>query len=168
MSRHTNRKDCDMKRSVVTIFLLLATVATVAMAADPWVGTWKLNPAKSKAPGGRLPHPSSTNIIEIQGEMMHLISNQTSATGEMEHVEYTAALDGKEYPVKSSPPGPQPYTISLKRIDSRTREFVENIGKLTIKGRDVLSEDGKSFSRIVNSKDAQGNDTTIIQFFEKQ
>jgi hypothetical protein len=83
-------------------------------------------------------------------------------------VEYTAALDGKEYPVKSTPPGPQPYTISLKRIDSRTREFVEVLGKLTIKGRDALSEDGKSFSRIVSIKDAQGKDSSIIQFFEKQ
>jgi len=157
-----------MKRTVVIILFLLAAVATVAMSAEPWVGTWKLNPAKSKAPGGRLPHPSSTNIIEIQGEKMHLISEQTSATGELERVEYTAALDGKEYPVQVSPPGPQPYTISLKIIDSRTREFVEVIGNFTIKGRDVLSEDGKTFSRIVEMKDTQGNDTSIVQFFEKQ
>jgi hypothetical protein len=99
---------------------------------------------------------------------MHLISNQTDASGKLEHVEYTAKLDGKEYPVKSTPPGPQPYTISLKRINPHTREFVEVIGTFTIKGRDVLSEDGKSFSRIVNSKDAEGHDTSIIQFFEKQ
>ncbi len=157
-----------MKRSVVTILFILAVVATVGMAADPWVGTWKLNPAKSKAPGGRLPHPSSTNIIEIQGETMHLISDQTDAAGKLERVEYTAKLDGKEYPVKVTPPGPQPYTISLKRINPRTREFVENIGTFTIKGQDVLSEDGKSFSRIVNSKDAEGHDTSIIQVFDKQ
>lgn len=157
-----------MKRSVVTIFFLLFAVATVALAANPWNGTWKLNPAKSKAPGDRLPHPSSTNIIEIHGKKIHLISNQTSANGKKEHVEYTAVLDGKKYPVKVSPPGPQPYTISVKNIDSRTREFVEVIGNFTIKGRDVLSEDGKSFSRIVESKDAQGNDTSVIQFFEKQ
>ncbi len=157
-----------MKRSVVTILFILAVVATVGMAADPWVGTWKLNPAKSKAPGGRLPHPSSTNIIEIQGETMHLISDQTDAAGKLERVEYTAKLDGKEYPVKVTPPGRQPYTISLKRINPRTREFVENIGTFTIKGQDVLSEDGKSFSRIVNSKDAEGHDTSILQFFEKQ
>jgi hypothetical protein len=150
-----------------TILFVLA-VATAAMAEDPWVGTWKLNPAKSKAPGGRLPHPSSTNIIEIQGDTMHLISNQTDSTGKLEHVEYTAKLDGKEYPVTATPPGPQPYTISLKRINSRTREFVEVIGTFTIRGQDVLSEDGKSFSRIVNSKDAEGNDTSIIQVFEKQ
>ena len=156
-----------MKKTVIMILFLLAAVATVAMSADPWVGTWKLNPAKSKAPD-RLPHPSSTNIIEIQGEKMHLISIQTSTTGEEERVEFTAALDGKEYPVQVSPPVPQPYTISLKKIDSRTREFVEVIGNLTIKGRDVLSEDGKSFSRITDSKDAQDNDISIIQFFEKQ
>jgi hypothetical protein len=150
-----------------TILFVLA-VAAAAIAADPWNGTWKLNPAKSEAPGGRIPHPTSTNIIEIQGETMHLISNQTDSTGKLEHVEYTAKLDGKEYPVKTTPPGPQPYTISLKQINPRTREFVEVIGTFTIKGRDVLSEDGKSFSRIVNSKDAEGHDTSIIQFFEKQ
>ena len=152
-----------------TILFVLA-VAAAGMAADPWNGTWKLNPAKSKAPGGRLPHPSSTNIIEIQGETMHLISNQTDATGKLEQVEYTAKLDGKEYPVKVSPPpqGSQQYTISLKRLNPRTREFVENIGKFTIRGQDVLSEDGKSFDRIVNSKDAEGHDTSVIQVFEKQ
>lgn len=156
------------KRSVVTILFIFAAVATAAISADPWNGTWKLDPAKSKAPGGRIPHPSSTNIIEIQGETMHLISDQTDATGKLEHVEYTAKFDGKEYPVKTTPPGPQPYTISLKRINPRTREFVEVIGTFTIKGQDILSEDGKSFSRIVKSKDAEGHDTSILQFFEKQ
>jgi hypothetical protein len=157
-----------MKRLIVAVLFLLAAVATAALAADPWVGTWKLNPEKSKAPGGRLPHPISTNIIEVQGDTMHLISNQTGADGKLEHVEYTAKLDGKEYPVKVSPAGPQPYTISLKRIDARTREFVEVIGKMTIKGRDVLSEDGKSFSRVVNNKDSQGKDVSVVQVFDKQ
>ena len=160
-----NRRSIVIAATVLFAFV----AATAAMAADdPFNGTWKLNPAKSSAPGGRIPHPSSTNIIEIQGETMHLISNQTDTTGKTEHVEYTAKLDGKEYPVKATPPGPQPYTISLKRINLRTREFVEVIGNFTIKGQDVLSEDGKSFSRIVNGKDANGNDTSVIQFFEKQ
>jgi len=157
-----------MKRSVVAILFLLAAVATVAMAADPWNGTWKLNPAKSKAPGGRLPHPSSTNIIEMQGETMHIIVEQTDSTGKLQRMEYTAAFDGKEYPVKVSPPGPKPYSVSFKRINPRTREYALNMGGITIKGQDVLSEDGKTFSRIIAGKDAQGNDTSIIQFFEKQ
>ena len=158
----------DRRSVIAAAILFVLAIATAAMAEDPWVGTWKLNPAKSKAPGGRLPHPSSTNIIEIQGETMHLISKQTDSTGKLEQVEYTAKLDGKEYPVTATPPGPQPYTISLKRINARTREFVEVIGTFTIKGQDVLSEDGKSFSRIVNSKDAEGHDTSVIQVFEKQ
>ena len=160
-----------MKRSIViaaTILFVLAVAAGAMAADDPFNGTWKLNPAKSKAPGGRLPHPSSTNEIEIKGETMHMIVDQSYGTGKLEHVEYTAKFDGKEYPVKVSPPSPDSYTISLKRIDPRTREFVENIGKRTIKGRDVLSEDGKTFSRIVDGKDAEGHDTSVIQFFEKQ
>ena len=154
--------------AIAAMFLFVLAVVTTAMAADPWTGTWKLNPAKSSAPGGKIPHPTSTNIIDAQGDTLHLISNQTDGTGKLEHVEYTAKLDGKEYPVKTTPPGPQPYTITLKRVDARTREFVEVIGTFTIRGTDILSEDGKTFSRIVKSKDAKGNDTSIIQFFEKQ
>ncbi len=152
------------KRSVVIILFVLAAVAMVAMAADPWTGTWKLNPAKSKGPGGRLPHPTSINVFDVQGNTVHLIADETDAAGKTLHVEYTAKLDGKEYPVKQTPPPPsgQQYTISLKQIDARTREFVETIGNFKIKGRDVLSEDGKSFSRIGESKDAP------VQFFEKQ
>jgi hypothetical protein len=143
-------------------------VAAVDVEANPWNGTWKLNAAKSTAPGGQIPHPNSTNTIEINDETMTLIADHTDTSGNLEHVEYTAKLDGKEYPVTSTPPGPQPYTISLKDIDPRTREFVEVIGTFTIKGRDILSEDGKTFSRIVERTDAEGNDTSVLQFFEKQ
>ena len=153
-----------MKRSVVMILFVLAAVATVAMAADPWNGTWKLNPAKSTAPGGRLPHPRSVNVFEVNGDTVHLIADETDGTGKALHVEYTAKLDGKEYPVKQTPPPPsgQQYAISLKQIDARTREFVEKIGSFTIKGRDILSEDGKSFSRVGETKEGP------VQFFEKQ
>ncbi len=155
-------READMKRSVSAVLLVLAVVATVALAADQWNGTWKLNPDKSKAPGGQLPHPRSINVFEVRGNTVHLIADETDATGKALHVEYTAELDGKEYPVKVTPAGSGSYTISLKRIDARTREFVEKIGNITIKGRDVLSEDGKSFSRMGESKDGP------IQFFEKQ
>lgn len=154
--------------SIAATILFILAVAAAGMAADPWNGTWKLNPAKSKAPGGRLPHPSSTNIIEIEGDTMHMIVHQTNAAGNLEHMEYTAAFDGKEYPVKVSPPGSKPYAISFKRINPHTREYVLNMGGITIKGRDVISEDGKTFSRIIDGKDAEGHDTSVIQVFEKQ
>ena len=99
---------------------------------------------------------------------MTMVADHTDTEGKSEHVEYTATLDGRIYPVKSTPPGPDPYTISLKKIDERTREFVEVLGTFTIQGRDILSEDGKTFSRVVGMGDAQGNDSGILQFFEKQ
>ncbi len=158
----------DMKRFIVAILFILAALAAFALAADPWTGTWKLNPARSKAPGGRLPHPSSTNIIEIEGDTLRMTVHQTDTAGNLQHMEYTAAFDGKEYPVKVSPPAPKPYTISFKRINPRTREYVLNMGGMTIKGQDVLSEDGKTFSRIIGGKDAEGRDASVIQVFEKQ
>ena len=156
-----------MKRFAMVLFTL-AAMASVTMAADPWTGTWKLNPDKSKSPGGSIPHPTSINIITIDGDTMTMVADHTDTAGKSEHVEYTATLDGKEYPVKSTPPRPEPYTISLKKIDARTREFVEVLGNITIAGQDVLSEDGKTFSRIVALKGAVGTDNSVLQFFEKQ
>jgi len=75
----------DMKRSIVAILFFLAALSAVAIAADPWTGTWKLNPARSKAPGGRLPHPSSTNIIEIEGDTLRMSVHQTDAAGSLQH-----------------------------------------------------------------------------------
>jgi hypothetical protein len=144
---------------------LVLAITSAAIAADPWTGTWKINPAKSKASAGRgLPHPSSINVIEIKGDTLHLVADETDSDGKVLHVEYTAKLDGKEYPVKQIPPPPggQQYTISLKKIDAHTREFVENIGTFKIKGRDILSEDGKSFRRVGETADGP------VQFFEKQ
>jgi hypothetical protein len=157
-----------MKRILVMVLFVLAAVAMVAMAEDPWTGTWKLNPEKSKAPGGRIPHPISTNVIDVQGDTMRMVADHTDTEGNLEHVEYTATLDGKIHPVTSTPAGPNPYTISVKRIDARTREFTEVLGTVTISGRDVLSEDGKTFSRIVELKGPDGSDLSVLQFFEKQ
>ena len=159
-----------MKRCVVMIFLALIVIAMgcTTAADDPWNGTWKLNPEKSKAPGGRIPHPDSINIITVVGDTMTMVADHTDTEGNSEHVEYTATLDGKEYPVTATPAGSGTYTIALKKIDERTREFVEVLGTFTIQGRDILSEDGKTFSRVVEMKDPQGNDASIIQFFEKQ
>ena len=156
-----------MKRLAMVLFIIVA-MASVSIAEDPWTGTWKLNPEKSKAPGGRIPHPTSINIITIDGDTMTMVADHTDTAGKTEHVEYTATLDGKEAPVKTIPAGPGTYTISVKRIDERTREFSEVIGKITIAGRDVLSEDGKTFSRIVGVKGAEGADNSVLQFFEKQ
>ena len=174
-----------MKRCVVVIlFVMLALAAggivscsrsseeqamqTEPTVTSPWTGTWKLNPEKSKAPGGRIPHPTSINIITVEGDTLTMVADHTDTEGNSEHVEYTAKFDGETYPVTSTPPGPDPYTIVLKNIDERTREFVEVLGTFTISGRDVLSEDGMTFSRVVDLTDPQGNDASVLQFFEKQ
>jgi len=160
-----NRRSIVIAATILFAFIM----ATAAMAADdPFTGTWKLNPAKSKAPGGRLPHPRSTNVIEVKGQTVHLTADESDAEGQALHVEYTALYDGKEYPVKQTPPSNEKYTITVKRIDRRTVEWVEYIGKITIKGQDLLSEDGKTFSRVVNLTDAGGHDLSVVQFFEKQ
>jgi len=169
-----NGKEIDMKHCVVTIlFVLMVMSAACTTEAplnteDPWTGTWILNPEKSKAPGGRIPHPTSVNIITVRDNTVTMVADHTDTQGRTEHVEYTAVLDGNMYPVKSVPPGPDPYTIALRNIDARTREFVEILGTRTIKGLDILSEDGKTFSRVVEMRDPEGNDNSIIQFFEKQ
>src|SRR5260370_5556378 len=94
----------------------MLTLGTNLWAADPALGTWKLNVAKSKYSPG--PAPKSAAItyeetadgIKRTGQSVDAASNKTS-------FENTAKYDGKDYPVTGS------ETISmfsLKRINDRT------------------------------------------------
>ena len=61
-----------------------------------------------------------------------------------------------------------PVSVDIKCICAGGECVIIGLNSGLIKGQDVLSEDGKSFDRIVNAKDAEGRDTSVIQVFEKQ
>ena len=149
---------------LVTMFLTLA-MATAALAADPNVGTWKLNVAKSKFNPG--PGPKSGMVtITAQDNGIKSVSDGVNAEGKATHNEFAAKYDGKDYPVTGS----TTYdTMALTKVDANTTTLVPKKGGKEIGiGRAVVSKDGKTRTITAKGKDANGQDTSFTAVYEKQ
>ena len=123
-------------------------------AADPLIGTWKLNVAKSKYSPG--PPPKSTLVkFEAAGEGVKVTADVVTADDKASHTEYTGNYDGKDYPLTGSGTGAD--TVSLRRIDARTTERTDKKGgKVVMTFTRKVSSDGKTLTVTVNGVDAKG------------
>jgi hypothetical protein len=149
---------------IMTAILVLA-LATVAMAADPHVGTWKLNVAKSKFSPGTAPK-SGTLKMDVQDNGLKVVSDGVDAEGKASHSEFAAKYDGKDYPVTGDP---DVDTVSLTKIDANTVDYVQKKdGKEVQRGRTVISRDGKTWTLPYKAKDAQGRNVNNIEIFDRQ
>jgi hypothetical protein len=147
--------------AAVTIFAL--ALVSIAMAGDPFVGTWKLNVAKSKFNPPSSAYKSLIVKIEAQDNGLKFTFDIVDAEGKVSHVEDAPKFDGKDYPIKGDPTTDM---VSLKRIGDNGFEIVyKKGGKETGTTRVVLEKDGKSST--VTAKDAKGQETTT-SIYEKQ
>jgi hypothetical protein len=154
-----------MKARATVLTLALCFVgATVCFAADAFIGTWKLNEAKSKfSPGAP---KNSTVVYEAAGDSVKVTIDGTDADGKPTHNEWTGKFDGKDYPVTGDPSSD---SRSLKKINAHTITFsVKKGDKVTISGRIVLSADGKTRTVTTSSTDAKGNKVSATAVYDKQ
>ncbi len=154
-----------MKAKATILTLALCFVgAAVCFAADGFMGTWKLNEAKSKlAPGtGK----NSTVVYEAAGDDVKVTVDGTDADGKPTHNEWTGKFDGKDYPVTGDATS---GALSYKKVDDHTLEFAGNKGgKGTISGRVVVSADGKTRTVTTSGTDAKGNKVSSTAVYDKQ
>lgn len=110
------------------------------MAADPLIGTWKLNEAKSKFTPGT---GKSTRVVyEARGDQVRITTDGVNADGKPTHGEWIGKLDGKDYSVTGDPNADM---RSYRKVDDRTLDFTgKKGGKITVTGRVVVAADGKS------------------------
>jgi hypothetical protein len=142
--------------------MVILVLATVALAADPHVGTWKLNIAKSKASRAA----SSTLIMKAQNNGLKCASDFVDSEGKATHAEWAAKYDGKDYPVKGNP---DVDAISLTKIDANTVDYVQKkSGKEVQRGRTVVSTDGKTYALTGKAQNSKGQDVTFTAVFDKQ
>jgi len=154
-----------MKAKATILTLALCIVgAAVCFAADGFMGTWKLNEAKSKlAPGtGK----NSTVVYEAAGDDVKVTVEGTDTDGKPTHNEWTGKFDGKDYPVTGDASSD---ARSYKKVDDHTLEFAGKKGdKITISGRIVLSADGKTRTVTTSGIDAKGNKVSSTSVYDKQ
>jgi len=154
-----------MKRRATIFALALCFVgAAVCFASDGFMGTWKLNEAKSKIGAGA--PKNSTVVYEAAGDSIKVTIDGTGSDGKPIHSEWTGKFDGKDYPVTGDP---SVDTRSFKKVDEHTLEVTQKKGdKVTTSGKIVLSADGKSRTVTVSGTDPSGNKVSTTAVYDKQ
>jgi hypothetical protein len=139
--------------------------SSVALAGDNWLGTWKMNSAKSKYSPG--PAPKSLTIVFVStADGTKLTSDGVDSEGNPTHGEYVSRFDGKAVPWTGNPDAD---TASAKKIDAnRYTNIWKKEGKTTITAKAVVSKDGKTFTTFQKGKNAKGRTVNNTVVYDRQ
>lgn len=149
---------------VAALVVAAMTLETSAQAADPFMGMWKLNLAKSTFSPGPAPKSGSVTF-SAAGTGFKAVIQGAGAKDEKVQWEYTGNYDGKDVPLKGNPDGD---TISVRRVNANTVETtIKRAGKPTVINIRSLSADGKVMTVITKGTNAQGQTVNHVQVFEK-
>jgi hypothetical protein len=154
-----------MKTKTFGLTLAFCFLASAAcFAADPQMGTWKLNDAKSKmAPG--TPKNSMVVYKSMMGKVKVTIDG-TDEKGKPTHNEWSGKFDGKDYPVTGDS---NSDSRSYTKVDDRTMDYTgKKGGKTTFSGRIAVSADGKTRTVTTNGTTAKGKKFKSTGVYDKQ
>jgi hypothetical protein len=157
----------NVRKTLVMGFVLagvVAMTASMAVAGENWIGTWKLNAAKSKL------NPVGIKVETLKFEAtpagIKLTSEGADAQGKPAHASYTSKFDGKPVPWTGNPLAD---TAAPKKIDDNTYENAwTQSGKGTVTAKVSVSADGKSLTVTQTGKDASGAAVSSVAVYDKQ
>jgi hypothetical protein len=153
-----------MKTRITVVVTVLSFAATVAcFAANPQMGTWKLNEGKSKvAPGmGK----STTVSYSEQGDKIKVTVDGVDKDGKPTHGVWIGKWDGKPYKAT----GNLAWDSAAYKV---VNDYTNNIttwknGKVAWTGQITVAKDGKSRTVTVNGTDANGKRFTSKSVYDK-
>ena len=152
-----------MRKIFVWSLLLCVAAAPAAFAADNWVGSWKLNAAKSKLTNAI---QAQTLKFEVTPDGIKLTSEGTDAQGKPMKGSYTSKFDGKDVAWSGNP---MADTAAPKKIDANTYENVwKKGGKATVTAKVTVSADGKTMTITQTGTDAQGAAVSALAVYDRQ
>ena len=151
------------RKAVLTLAVCLFAVG-ICFAANPYMGTWKLNEAKSKLVAGMT--KNNTVMYEAAGDSVKVTVDGVDGSGKPAHNEWTGKFDGEDYPVTGDP---SYDTRSYKKVNGNTMDLtIKKGGKVVGSGRIVVSADGKSRTVTLNTMDAMGMSVKSVAVYDKQ
>jgi hypothetical protein len=146
----------------IAALIAIAVVAAAAQGSDPLHGTWKLNPAKSKAP-----YTSGTTVFEGTADTLKGTVDLVGTDGTKFHWTFSAKVDGKDHPVTGSTPFGD--TLAITRVDKNTVRIVTKLaGKQILVQTIVVAPDGKTRTTTAKGTDGKGQPVDTMSFYERQ
>ena len=153
----------NLKKLFLTAALCLTAVAS-AFAADPNVGSWKLNEAKSKFAAGTA--KNLTVVYTVVADGYTCVVDGVDGAGKPTHNEWTGKFDGKDYPVTGDPSAD---TRSLKLVSPGHYSLAnKKDGKTVLTGTVSFSADKNMRTLTTHMTDAAGKKLTSVAVYERQ
>ena len=156
-----------MQTIVKTLFVgaILAIGTGAAFAADPVVGTWKLNLAKSTFSPGPAPKSQTRNYAE-SAQGITVTVKTVAADGKESTTTLTFKDDGKPYPMSGSPDADM---VSVKRVDASTVNSTQTKGGAPVATSvRTVSKDGKTLTFSQKGTHANGTKYDDVSVYDRQ
>src|SRR5437762_10946283 len=142
-----------MNIRIAVAAVAVSFIATAGcFAANPHIGTWKLNEAKSKlAPG--MGKNTAVTYTE-QKDKIKVTVDGVDKDGKSTHSVWVGKFDGKAYPAKGNLSW---NSAAYKTVNDRTNNITTmKDGKVAWSGRIEVSKDGKSRTVTMSGTGADG------------
>lgn len=157
------RKNLLMVSLAVCCAFVLSS--SVAEAKDHWLGTWKLDAAKSTFSPGPAPKTLTLKFEETK-DGIKLTSDGVGADDAATHGEYVSKFDGKDVPWTGNPDADM---ASAKKINDHSYENTwKKGGKATMNAKVVVSADGKTLTVNQTGTNSKGQAVSNMAVYSRQ
>jgi hypothetical protein len=159
-------KGKHMQRVIIFGMLSVLSIGQGLIVAqsvsDSALGAWTLNHAKSTF-SGAVPYRRVTKF-EVVGDAIKETTYTMSAGAPSVVVEYTARLDGTDFPISNSALS----TVSLKRVDDRTVERTGKVqGQVVETETRTVSDKGRVLT-VTTKGSKDGTEYSSVQVYDRQ
>src|SRR4029077_7496119 len=154
-----------MKTRIAVMALAVSFMAAGAcFAANPQMGTWKLNEAKSKLVPGM--GKNSPVVYAEQRDKIKVTVDGVDKDGKPTHNVWVGKFDGKAYPSKGNLGW---NSAAYKVVNDRTNDITTmKDGKEMCTGRITVAADGRSRAVAINGTDEKGKKFSGKAVYDKE
>jgi hypothetical protein len=154
-----------MKTRIATVAVALSfAMAAACFAANPHMGTWKLNEAKSKIASGM--GKNLTVVYAEQKDKMKVTVDGVDKDGKSTHAVWVGMADGKAYKTKGNLAWD---AAAYKVVNDHTYEITTmQGGKMFTHGKSTVSADGKSRTVATEGTGADGKKFKSKAVYDKE
>jgi hypothetical protein len=138
-------------------------LVTAAWAESPFIGTWKLDPAKTKFTAGDPPR-DETLVVADAGDHATVAATGTTANGRPISIRYSVPAKGGAAEIQESPCDAMTITRTGANI---TDTVCTRRGRPIGTRHTVISEDGKTMTATVEGIDGQGRVSGVEVYNKK-
>jgi len=153
------------RAALTCLCTLVAALPVSAQAKDPFEGTWQLQVSKSTFSPGP-PFMSSTETVQSVGNTRKTTVDVVLDKGQSVHYEFTAAYDGKDYPITGLLSAD---TVVLRRVNASTIERIhKKDGKTVATYVSKMSPDRRTVTTTQKGMNLRGEQINHTFVFERR